>query len=210
MQWHFMLWHFYIRQSLTLCCSQSRPQTTPTPYIPSPPSPCTPRPLLIRSSTVARHSGLVLHFTDTWQTIEWPFVRRDPPQITPKMHHAGICLFFCFFFFVYLMRARVCSVVAQRRARSHVSSFHAIQVNANDHQWQVASSLRLKERHRQLSTDRPDPQPTNTFYWHPCKEFKSYISSIVMSQMVTFIVLHMYFFKTIRRSPSLSAVALQF
>lgn len=61
---------------------------------------------LIRSSSVAGHHGLFLHSTDTWQTNECPFVWRDPPQIKPKMHHAGICLFFCFFF-VYVMCVRM-------------------------------------------------------------------------------------------------------
>lgn len=64
---------------------------SPLPWTPTPPT------HLIRSSSVARHHGLFLHPTDTWQTNECSFVWRDPPQIAPKMHHTGICLFFCIF-----------------------------------------------------------------------------------------------------------------
>lgn len=57
-----------------------------------------PFPYLIRSSPVAGHHALFLHSADTWQTNECPFVQRDPPQIKPKMHHAG--LFFVFSLYI--------------------------------------------------------------------------------------------------------------
>lgn len=92
----------------------SRPPLTPHSHLPSPP------PHLIRSSSVARHHGLFLHSADTWQTNECPFVWRDPPQIAPKMHHAGICLFFVLFFCIFNACTRVCSVAVQRSREPHL------------------------------------------------------------------------------------------
>lgn len=86
------------------------PQTTTHPF-PAPPF------HLIRSSSVARHRGLFLHSTDTWQTNECSFVWRDPPQIAPKMHHTGICLFFCIFnesMCVSRLSVLFCSVLVKR------------------------------------------------------------------------------------------------
>lgn len=60
-----------------------------------------PRPLLIRSSSVSRRWGLLLHPADTWQTNECPFVLGDPAQIAPAMLLAdglgggGVVVFKC-------------------------------------------------------------------------------------------------------------------
>lgn len=93
-------------------------QPEPLPANPTPKPPLTPflhPPFhLIRSSSVARHHGLFLHSTDTWQTNECSFVWRDSPQIAPKMHHTGICLFFCIFnecMCVSRLSALFCSVL---------------------------------------------------------------------------------------------------
>lgn len=101
-------------------------RTPPTPQrvdhrsLPTTTFPHPPPPHLIRSSSVARHHGLFLHSADTWQTNECPFVWRDPPQIAPKMHHAGICLFFVLFFCIFNACTRGCSVAVQRSREPHL------------------------------------------------------------------------------------------
>lgn len=139
--------------TFTLQTNQT-PSWTPPPPNHHSPLPCTPPFYLIRSSSVARHHGLFLHSTDTWQTNECSFVWRDPPQIAPKMHHTGICLFFCIFnvcMCVSRLSVLFCSVLVKRNKGTSSLPSAAYEWMRTDCQWQGASMERLKEYLRQTN-----------------------------------------------------------